>query len=70
MWLQVTLLAFLAVISTHVNAAPSKYIQVKTFSLHPVLIEHSNSQKRGVNFNWGSEKVRGVNLGGWLVLEP
>ncbi|OAL06241.1 glycoside hydrolase [Phaeosphaeriaceae sp. SRC1lsM3a] len=24
---------------------------------------------RGVSFNWGSEKVRGVNLGGWLVLE-
>ena len=26
--------------------------------------------KRSVNFAWGSEKVRGVNLGGWLVLEP
>ncbi|KAF2830863.1 glycoside hydrolase [Ophiobolus disseminans] len=25
---------------------------------------------RGVNFNWGGEKVRGVNIGGWLVLEP
>lgn len=21
-------------------------------------------------FNWGNEKIRGVNLGGWLVLEP
>ncbi|KAK1036474.1 glucan exo-1,3-beta-glucosidase, partial [Friedmanniomyces endolithicus] len=21
-------------------------------------------------FNWGSETMRGVNLGGWLVLEP
>ncbi|KAF1363043.1 glycoside hydrolase [Lizonia empirigonia] len=28
------------------------------------------SYKRGVDFNWGSTKVRGVNLGGWLVLEP
>ena len=26
--------------------------------------------KRSVNFAWGSETVRGVNLGGWLVLEP
>ncbi|PVI03148.1 glycoside hydrolase family 5 protein [Periconia macrospinosa] len=26
--------------------------------------------KRDVNFAWGSEKVRGVNIGGWLVLEP
>ncbi|KAF2017648.1 glycoside hydrolase family 5 protein, partial [Aaosphaeria arxii CBS 175.79] len=25
---------------------------------------------RGVAFNWGSEKIRGVNIGGWLVLEP
>ena len=26
--------------------------------------------KRSVAFNWGSEKVRGLNIGGWLVLEP
>lgn len=26
--------------------------------------------KRGVQFGWGNEKVRGVNIGGWLVLEP
>lgn len=26
--------------------------------------------KRGVAFQWGTEKVRGVNIGGWLVLEP
>lgn len=25
---------------------------------------------RQVSFNWGSEKVRGLNIGGWLVLEP
>ena len=23
----------------------------------------------GLNFNWGSEVIRGVNIGGWLVLE-
>ncbi|KAG9235942.1 glycoside hydrolase superfamily [Amylocarpus encephaloides] len=28
------------------------------------------STKRSVNFAWGSEPVRGLNLGGWLVLEP
>ncbi|TVY26751.1 Glucan 1,3-beta-glucosidase [Lachnellula hyalina] len=26
--------------------------------------------KRSVDFSWGSQKVRGVNIGGWLVLEP
>lgn len=26
--------------------------------------------KRGVWFGWGSEKIYGVNIGGWLVLEP
>ncbi|KHJ35732.1 putative glucan -beta-glucosidase precursor protein [Erysiphe necator] len=25
---------------------------------------------RRVNFDWGTEKVRGLNAGGWLVLEP
>jgi hypothetical protein len=24
----------------------------------------------GLNFNWGSEVIRGVNIGGWLILEP
>ena len=24
----------------------------------------------GLNFDWGSETIRGVNIGGWLVLEP
>ncbi|KAK7520451.1 glycoside hydrolase superfamily [Phyllosticta citriasiana] len=27
-------------------------------------------QERKVSFNWGSEDVRGVSLGGWLVAEP
>lgn len=26
--------------------------------------------KRGVQFNFGQDKVRGLNIGGWLVLEP
>lgn len=28
--------------------------------------------ERNVAYNWGSEsnKIRGVNIGGWLVLEP
>ncbi|KAL8740803.1 MAG: hypothetical protein Q9190_006529 [Brigantiaea leucoxantha] len=26
--------------------------------------------KRNVDFKWGTDKVRGVNIGGWLVLEP
>lgn len=30
----------------------------------------TGSEKRGVDFHWGQEKIRGVNIGGWLVLEP
>lgn len=30
----------------------------------------SNFSKRSVAFDFGSETVRGVNIGGWLVLEP
>ncbi|KAH6681375.1 glycoside hydrolase superfamily [Halenospora varia] len=30
----------------------------------------SSLTKRSVSFAWGSEKVRGLNIGGWLVLEP
>ncbi|KAG9995816.1 hypothetical protein KCU80_g24379, partial [Aureobasidium melanogenum] len=26
--------------------------------------------KRANGFNWGNEVMRGVNIGGWLVLEP
>ncbi|KAH4799929.1 hypothetical protein HBH61_219570 [Parastagonospora nodorum] len=28
------------------------------------------TEKRGVNFGWGQEKIQGLNIGGWLVLEP
>lgn len=37
------------------NAAPAKI---------------SGINKRDLRFAFGQEKVRGVNLGGWLVLEP
>jgi glucan 1,3-beta-glucosidase len=26
--------------------------------------------ERASGFAWGKEKARGVNIGGWLVLEP
>jgi hypothetical protein len=29
----------------------------------------SQIESRGVSFAWGSQKVKGVSLGGWLVLE-
>jgi len=28
------------------------------------------TEKRGVDFKWGEQKIRGVNIGGWLVTEP
>jgi len=30
----------------------------------------SKFDKRDLRFNFGGQKIRGVNLGGWLVLEP
>jgi glucan 1,3-beta-glucosidase len=30
----------------------------------------SKFNKRDLRFNFGQDKIRGVNLGGWLVLEP
>ncbi|KAF2865103.1 glycoside hydrolase superfamily [Massariosphaeria phaeospora] len=28
------------------------------------------AEERSVSFKWGSQKLRGVNIGGWLVVEP
>lgn len=33
-------------------------------------IAREQFNKRDLKFNYGGEKVRGVNLGGWFVLEP
>ena len=41
-----------------------------TLSLCAAVLAAPAQQKRAVGFNWGSEKIRGVNIGGWLVLEP
>jgi hypothetical protein len=34
------------------------------------LLERRQDNPVGLNFNWGGETIRGVNIGGWLVLEP
>jgi len=47
--------ALAAALFNVVHAAPTKFTHVS---------------KRDLKFNYGSDKVRGVNLGGWLVLEP
>lgn len=39
-------------------------------STDDIFRNHEPLQKRSVSFNWGSEKVRGLNIGGWLLLEP
>lgn len=33
-------------------------------------LNHSRLSERGVSFDYNNNKVRGVNLGGWFVLEP
>jgi len=45
-----------ALLASFVNGAPSSQL--------------SSIDKRALKFNFGGEKVRGVNLGGWFVLEP
>lgn len=45
-----------ALLASFTNAAPSSQV--------------SSIDKRALKFNFGGEKVRGVNLGGWFVLEP
>ncbi len=44
-----------------------------TSDVHPMVTDVWHSSpilKRQPGFDFGSEKVRGVNVGGWLVLEP
>lgn len=38
--------------------------------LHATDGYHSSVNKRASGFDWGNEKVRGLNIGGWLLLEP
>ena len=33
-------------------------------------MQRQSYAKRSVSFGFGQEKVRGLNVGGWLVLEP
>ena len=54
------------------------HIMALSFTLVTLLtaqsIASSPLQRRqnppGLSFNWGSEVIRGVNIGGWLILEP
>ena len=39
-------------------------------SRHNTYITRSRLGKRGLSFDYNNDKVRGVNLGGWFVLEP
>ena len=67
MRLHLPLVSILAAAGSYVHAAPAKY------SAQQLLVatadNSSDLYERRVDFNWGSDKVRGVNLGGWLVLE-
>lgn len=70
MRLRVTLPVILAATSGLASSAPSRCAVFNSSCIHGLLMASNSSSKRGVEFNWGSTKVRGVNLGGWLVLEP
>lgn len=50
-------------------AAAAASILTPLVGAHPG-ITPTDLSKRTNKFGYGAEKVRGVNLGGWLVLEP
>jgi len=57
------LLSFTAILAgSLVHAAPATYVPALTGSGSVLMIARTVNE-RGVNFNWGGEKVRGVNLG-------
>jgi hypothetical protein len=69
MRLQLSFTAMLATVGSLVDAAPAKYVSVSHVGILS-LTAISDIHKRRVSFNWGSnDKIRGVSLGGWLVLE-
>lgn len=65
-------LLFSATITSLVAAAPTRYVvpAVMTVPLKDSTNLHSTFHERGVWFDWAHDMVRGVNIGGWLVLEP
>lgn len=65
---------FTLLLSTLSLAAPSRHTDSQR---HFSVGQESKSQTNNLNanaanppFNYGTDKVRGVNLGGWLVAEP
>ncbi len=38
--------------------------------IYHVIAQPVSTQKRQISFNYSNDKVRGVNLGGWFVIEP
>ncbi|KAL8663463.1 MAG: hypothetical protein Q9202_003880 [Teloschistes flavicans] len=61
--------AILALVSS-VRAAPTLYASNINELSNATNKHHSQPSKRAVAFDYNSQKVRGVNLGGWFVLEP
>lgn len=61
--------AILALLS-NVRAAPTLYACTGNGQCPSTNNTHSEVSKRAVAFDYNANKVRGVNLGGWFVLEP
>lgn len=66
---QLSIAAVLAAAGPLVAAAPARY-EISLLITALTDIPDSDLHRRQVDFAWGSEKVRGVNIGGWLVIEP
>ena len=60
----------LALLASAVHAAPTLYGHDIIHLKHNKLTSTSKLKGRALSFDYDNDKVRGVNLGGWLVLEP
>ena len=60
----------LALLASAVHAAPTLYGHDVVHLKHNKLTSTSKLKGRALSFDYDNDKVRGVNLGGWLVLEP
>jgi len=61
--------ALAALLAASTVVASPVYVYSPTHSFRNV-DTHTTYRKRSMGLNWGKDKIRGVNIGGWLVLEP
>lgn len=72
MHMRLYLAVILAAALMLVAAAPTRQVpcMTGTWQITNQRADATRLEERRVDFNWTSTKVKGANIGGWLVLEP